>query len=83
MLPQVLAGLGLFSMVGAACFYWLERLQPVFFALALLALLYEIWLVRGRARSMWSWSIRAMLAVSLGVNAMVAGTWVLLWFRYR
>ncbi|MCC7187048.1 MAG: hypothetical protein IT185_12445, partial [Acidobacteria bacterium] len=72
-----------FSMVGAACFYWLERLQPVFFALALFALAYEIWLVRRRPGGMRSWSIRAMIAFSLGVNAMVAGTWVFLWFRYR
>jgi len=82
-LPQVLAGLGLFSVVGAGCFYWLERLQPGFFSIALLALLYEIQLVRRRPRNMRSWSIRAMLGFSFSLNAMVVGTWVFLWFRYR
>lgn len=73
----------MFSMVGAGCFYRLERLRPVFFGLAVAALAYEMWLVRGRGGAMRSRSIRAMLAASLGVNGIVAATWVFLWFRYR
>ena len=28
MLPQVLAGLGLFGLISAGCLFWLEKLQP-------------------------------------------------------
>jgi hypothetical protein len=73
----------LFSLVGAACFYWLERLQPVFFTVALLALAYEIWLVGRRPGGMRSTSVWAMVAFSLSVNMIVVGTWVFLWIRYR
>ena len=71
------------STVGAGCFYWLERLQPVFFTLALLALAYEIWLVKGRPRRKRSVKVWAMVAFSLSVNTIVVGAWVFLWFRYR
>ena len=83
MLPQVLAGLGVFSAVGLGCFYWLERLQPVFFALALLALAYELWLVGSRPRSLRTPGMLTMVAFSFGLNAVVVGATIFLWLRYR
>ena len=47
-LPQVLAGLGLFSLLNAGCLIWLQRLQPLFFAVAVGSLLYQLWIVRRR-----------------------------------
>jgi hypothetical protein len=70
-------------MIGAGCFFWLERLQPIFFAVALLALAYQLWLVRRRPSTLRSWRTRVVLAASLGVNAIVAGSWIVLMFRYR
>ena len=69
-------------MIGAGCFFWLERLQPLFFAIALLALVYEVWLVRRRPKTVRSWSIRMILAVSLSLNLIVTGSWIILMVRY-
>ncbi len=83
MLPQVLAGLGLFSLLSASCLFWLERLQPVFFAMALGSLVYQVLIVRRRPAFLRTWGIKAILGVSVVVNVLVIGTWVALWFRYR
>ena len=83
MLPQVLAGLGLFSLVSASCLFWLERLQPVFFVLALGSLVYQVLIVRRRPPFLRTWGIKAVLGASLVINVLVMGAWVVLWFRYR
>ena len=54
MLPQVLAGLGLLSLLSAGCLFWLERLQPLFFTVAIVSLAYQVWVVRRRPPSMRS-----------------------------
>jgi len=82
-LPQVLVGLGLFSVFSAGCLFWLERLQPVFFTVALVALGYEVWIVQRRQPSLRTWAVKAILAVSLSLNALIMGAWVVVWFRYR
>jgi len=69
--------------LGAGCFYWLEQLQPVFFTVALLALVYELWLVRRSPASARSVGMWAIVALSQSLNTIVAGTWIFLWFRYR
>ena len=70
-------------MISAGCFFWLERLQPLFFAIAFLALAYEVWQVRRRPKVLRSWKIRTILAVSLSLNLIVMGSWITLQVRYR
>jgi hypothetical protein len=82
-LPQVLAGLGLVSLLSAGCLFWLERLQPLFFTVAIGALAYQVWAVRRRPPFLRTWGVKTILAVSLAVNSLVVGSWIVLWFRYR
>jgi len=82
-LPQVLAGLGALGFLSASCLFWLERLQPVFFALAIGALVYQIAIYRRRPRFMRTWGVKTILATSVVINLAVMGTWIALWFRYR
>jgi uncharacterized membrane protein len=81
-LPQVLAGLGLFSLLSAGCLFWLQRLQPVFLTVALGSLAYESWLVRRQLPGLRTMGVKATLGTSLVVNLAVLGSWVVLWFRY-
>ncbi len=83
MLPQVLAGLGVLSALSAGCLFWLQRLQPVFFAAALGGLAYQVYLVRQRPPQLRPPAVKAILAASFALNALVMGAWVVLWFRYR
>jgi uncharacterized membrane protein len=82
-LPQVLAGLGLLSLVSASCLFWLQRLQLVFLTIALGSLGYEGWLVRRQLPALRTRGVKAVLGASLIVNMAVLGSWVVLWFRYR
>jgi len=82
-LPQVLAGLGLFGLISAGCLFWLEKLQPVFFALAIGSMVYQIVVYWRRPHFLRTRGIKVILAISLIVNVAVMGTWVALWFRYR
>ena len=43
MLPQVLVRLGL-QLLSDGCLLWLQRLQPLFFVLAMGALVHQAWL---------------------------------------
>lgn len=83
MLPQVLAGLGLFSLLNVTCLFWLERLQPVFIGVALGALAYQGSLVYRRPPSLRTRGMKAILGASIGVNLLVLSAWMTLWFRYR
>ena len=83
MLPQVLAGLGVFSLLSAGCLFWLERLQPLFFAVAAGALLYQVWLVRRRPRALAGWGAKMILAVSLLLNTTLIGGWIVISVRYQ
>jgi len=78
--PQVLAGLGLFAVLSAGCLFWLERLQPLFFTVAIAALIYQIWIVKRRPPSLRSWSVKGILAASLVLNVMIMGAWILVIF---
>jgi len=82
-LPQVLAGLGLLSLISAGCLFWLERLQPLFFMVAVGALAYQVWAVRRRAPNLRTVGMKAILALSLMLNGVVIGLWVALSIRYR
>jgi hypothetical protein len=82
-LPQVLAGLGLFGLLSAGCLFWLERLQPLFVALALGSMVYQVALVKRRPPFLRTWGMKAILGASFAINLVVLGSWVALWFRYR
>ena len=83
MLPQVLAGLGLFSLLSAGCLFWLERLQPLFFTVAIASLVYQAWIVKRRPPFLRTWGVKAILGASMALNLVIMGSWVFLWFRYR
>ena len=83
MLPQVLAGLGLVSLLSAGCLFWLQRLQPLFFAVAVASLAYQIWVVRRRPPTLRTWGVKTILGVSLMLNVMVIGGWIAISIRYR
>jgi hypothetical protein len=82
-LPQVLAGLGLVSLLSAGCLFWLQRLQPLFFTVAVASLGYQIWVVRRRAPNLRTWGVKTILGVSLLLNFMVIGGWIAISIRYR
>ncbi len=69
--------------MSAGCLFWLEKLQPVFFALAIGSLLYQGWIYFKRPRFLRTWGIKLILGISVFVNVAVIGMWVALWFRYR
>jgi hypothetical protein len=81
-LPQVLAGLGLVSLLSAGCLFWLQRLQPVFLTLALGSLVYQGWLVQRQPPFSRTLGVKAIFGASLIVNLVVLGSWSVLWFRY-
>ena len=69
--------------MSAGCQLWLQRLQPLFFAVAILSLGYQIWLVRSRPLKGRKWTVKAVLAASLLLNFVVVGGWIALLIRYR
>ncbi len=82
MLPPVLVGLGLVSTLSIWCLVWLERLQPIFFAIAVGALAYQVWIVRGRPSSSRTLGIKTILAMSLAVNGLMIAGWIVITIRY-
>ena len=69
-------------MLSAGCLFWLERLQPVFFTVAVASMVYQVLLVRRRPPSARTWGIKATLAVSMAVNAIMIAGWIFLSIRY-
>jgi hypothetical protein len=62
---------------------WLERLQPVFFVAAIGSLGYQAWLVWHRPLAARTWGVKATLAASAAVNAVLITAWVVFAMRYR
>ncbi len=83
MLPQVLAGLGLVSLLSVGCVLWLQRLQPLFFSVAVGSLLYQLWLLRRRPPALRARRTRAILIASLMLNVLLIGGWIVISVRYR
>ena len=71
------------GLLSASCLLWLERLQPVFFTLAIAALAYQIAIYRRRPAFLRTWGVKTILATSVILNLGIMGTWIALWFRYR
>lgn len=82
MLPQVLAGLGL-SLLSAGCQIWLQRLQLLFFTVAIAAFAYQIWLIRTRPPKRGKTTVKVVLALSVLLNFVVVGGWIALLIRYK
>ena len=83
MLPQVQFGLGVFSLLSAGCLFVLQRLQPLFFTVAVGALIYQIWIVQRRPSSSRAPGVKTVLAVSVLLNTLMIGSWVVFSIRYR
>ena len=71
------------SLVSAGCLFWLERLAPLFFTVAVGSLVYQVWAVSKRPAVMRTWAVKAILTVSLLLNVLVIGGWIVLAIRYR
>ena len=71
------------SLLSAGCLFWLLRLQPLFFAVAVGSLGYQAWAVKRRPPSLRTWGVKAILATSVVLNVMVIGGWIALEIRYR
>ena len=82
MLTPVLVGLGLFSSLSVWCLVWLQRLQPLFFAVAVATLAYQVWIVRRRPPFLRTWGVKTILGVSLAVNGLIIAGWVVITIRY-
>jgi hypothetical protein len=82
-LPQVLAGLGLFGLLSAGCLFWLERLQPLFLIVAIGALVYQGAIINRRPPSMRTPGIKAIFGVSVVLNFLLIGVWIVISYRYQ
>ena len=71
------------SLLSAGCLFWLQRLQPLFAALAVAGLVYQSWLVWRRPFMRRTRRIMTIYALSVTVNAGILALWGWLWLRYR
>jgi hypothetical protein len=72
-----------FSLVSAGCLFVLQRLQPVFFVVAVGALIYQAWIVGRRPTSSRTRGMKTVLAISVVLNVLMIGSWVVFSIRYR
>lgn len=71
------------SLLSAGCLFWLERLQPLFIALAAGGVAYQSWLVWRRPIMRRTRAVMTVYVTSLAVNVGVLALWVWLALRYR
>ena len=69
--------------LSATCLYWLERLQPLFFAVAFGALAYQVAIYYRRPKFLRTRGVKIILVSSVVINLSVVAGWVYLWYRYR
>lgn len=69
--------------MSAGCQLWLQRLEPLFFAVAIGSLAYQVWLLRTRPQNRKKRGVKTVLALSLFLNFLVVGGWITLLIRYR
>jgi hypothetical protein len=70
-------------LLSAGCLLVLQRLQPLFFTVAVGALVYQAWIVARRPASSRTRAMKTVLAISLVVNVLMIGGWAVLAIRYR
>jgi hypothetical protein len=61
----------------------LQRLQPLFFIVAVGALIYQAWIVSRRPPSSRTRGMKTVLAVSVVLNVLMIGSWAVFAIRYR
>lgn len=71
------------SVVSAGCVLWLRVLQPLFVTVAIVALVYQAWLVWRRPPQRRTPRVLLILWSSIAVNGLIFGAWGLAWLRYR
>ena len=71
------------SVLSAGCVLWLQRLQPLFVSLAVVAVAYQGWLIVRRPPQRRSHKVLAIFWTSVAANIIVFTTWWALWLRYR
>jgi uncharacterized membrane protein len=72
-----------FSLLSAGCLFLLQRLQPLFFVVAVAALIYQVWMVGRRPPSSRTRRMKIVLATSVVLNVLMIGSWAVLAIRYR
>jgi hypothetical protein len=72
-----------FSLLSAGCLLILQRLQPLFFGVAICAMISQVWIVQRRGPGSRTRRMKAILGVSLVLNALMIGAWIVLSVRYR
>ena len=73
----------MFSLLSAGCLLVLQRLQPLFFVVAVGALIFQAWVVQRRPPSSRTRGMKTILAISIVLNALMIGSWVVFSIRYR
>jgi hypothetical protein len=63
--------------------WWLERFQPLFASIAVVALAYQGWLVWRRPAYRRTTTVLLILWTSVSISALVLIAWVALSLRYR
>jgi len=71
------------SLLSAGCLFWLERLQPLFVALAVGGVAYQGWLISRRPALRRTRLVVGIFVASLVVTLLVLALWLWLSFRYR
>ena len=61
----------------------LQRLQPLFFVVAVGAMIYQVWIVSRRPTSSRTRAMKTVLAISVALNVLMIGSWVVFSIRYR
>ena len=69
-------------MLSASCLIWLQRLQPLFFTVAVASLVYQAWLVWRRPPHARTRGVKLMLAASAAINFILIAGWVVITIRY-
>jgi uncharacterized membrane protein YeiH len=71
------------SVLSAGCVVWLQRLQPLFISVVIVALAYGTWLVVRRPPQARSRKALTIFWTSVAINIMIFAAWGALWLRYR
>jgi hypothetical protein len=73
----------LFGLLSAGCLFWLEKLRPLFFTVAIGSMIYQGWAVWRRPPFLRTWGVKTILGISLFLNILVITEWIVLYYRYR
>ena len=69
-------------MFSASCLIWLQRLQPLFFAVAVASLAYQVWLIWQRPAHARTRGMKLILGISALINMILIAGWIGISIRY-